>query len=130
MWILKKLIAVSMVGLIAVAQCGCSVFAGSRQTFSVTTSEPDAQIFINGDMVGVGTARTSVRRDQTVSVMAKKEGYYPASRDIGTSLGTLGILDIIGGCIWLLPFIGLASPGSHALDQNAVSLILQKESVK
>ncbi len=57
--------------------------------------------------------------------MAKKDGYYPVTRDIGTKMSTLGILDIIGGCIFLLPFIGLAFPGSQELDQNNISLILQ-----
>jgi hypothetical protein len=56
--------------------------------------------------------------------MAKKDGYHPVTREIGTEMSFLGMLDIIGGCFFLLPFIGLAFPGSHQLDQNNVSLVL------
>jgi len=101
--------------------------AGTRQQFSVTASEADAKIYINGDFIGTGNVKTTVPRARGTSVMVKKEGYYAATRDIGTKMSSLGILDIIGGCIWLVPFIGLAFPGSHELDQNNVSLVLDKE---
>jgi hypothetical protein len=100
------------------------MFVSSRQPFSVTTNVSDAQIFINGEFIGNGNIKTSVPRSQSVSVMAKKDGYYPATRDIGSKMSQIGILDIIGGCIFLLPFIGLAFPGSHETDLNSVSLVL------
>ncbi len=123
--ILKAICSTSLVISLLILQSGCSMFAGSRQPFGVTTNMPDAQIFINGEFVGNGNVKTTVNRNQSVSVMAKKDGYYPVTRDIGTKMSTLGILDIIGGCIFLLPFIGLAFPGSQELDQNNISLILQ-----
>jgi len=119
---------ISLVLIVAVVflQSGCSAFAGSRQSFSVTASERDAQIYINGELVGHGNVQTTVSKNKSVSVMVKKEGYYPATRDIGTTMSFIGILDIIGGCIFLLPFIGLAFPGSHELDKSSVSIILEK----
>lgn len=125
--ILKGICSVSLVVSLLMLQ-GCSMFAGSTQRFSVNTSEPDAQIFINGEFAGTGSVTREVKRDQTVSVMAKKDGYYPVTRDIGVQMSTTGVLDIIGGCIILLPFIGLAFPGSHSLNLDSVSLVMEKVS--
>lgn len=57
-----------------ISQTGCSFLAGSRQTLSVSASEPDAQIFVNGALVGAGAVQTSVKRNQNVSVMINKSG--------------------------------------------------------
>ena len=89
-------------------------------------SEPDAQIYVNGQLIGLGSVETRVKKNQSVSVMAKKEGFYPVSREIDTTISSIGILDIVGGCIFLIPFIGLAAPGAHELDQSSVSLTMQK----
>ncbi len=130
MKIFKAFVSVLLVTSIAFLQSGCSAFAGSRQPFSVTATERDAQIYINGELAGTGSVKTTVRRDQGVSVMAKKEGYYPATRDIGTKMSSLGILDLVAGCCILLPLIGLAFPGSKELDQSNLSIILDKAPIK
>lgn len=126
MKIVKVFVSVLLISLIAILQSGCSSFAGSRQPFSVTASEQDAKIYINGDLVGTGNVKTTVPKDKSVSVMVKKEGYYPATREVGTKMSFIGILDIIGGCIFLIPLIGLAFPGSHELDQSNVSIVIEK----
>lgn len=103
---------------------GCSMFAPSTQQVTVTSSERDAQIFINGNMMGTGVASSSVKTNQDVSIMAKKDGFYPATRTIEPTLSTAGILDIIGGCIWLIPFFGLLASGSHKLDTNNITILM------
>ena len=124
---LKKCFVRALCFVLIVAQAGCSFFAGSTQRFTAMASEPDAQIFINGQLIGVGSVETRVKKNQSVSVMAKKEGFYPATREIDTTMSSIGILDMVGGCIFLIPFIGLAAPGAHELDQSSVTLTMQKE---
>ena len=119
-------VSVLLVISIAILQSGCSSFVGSREPFSVTSSEQDAKIYINGDFAGTGSVKTTVRRDQSVSVMVKKEGYYPATREVGNTMSSVGILDLVAGCCILIPLIGLMFPGSRALDQNNLSLVLDK----
>ena len=130
MEICKTLVSVLLITSIAFLQSGCSAFGGSRERFSVMASERDAQIFINGELIGNGNVQTNVPRDRDVSVMVKKEGYYPSTREVGTKMSFLGILDLIGGCCILLPFFGLCFPGSHELDQSSVSVIMEKQSSK
>ena len=125
--IIKKSISLTLVIALGSLQFACSAFTGSRQSFSVNTPERDAQIYINGEFKGVGNAKATVPRDETVSVLVKKDGFYPASREVGTTMSTTGICDIIAGCMFIIPFIGLLFPGSHELSQNNITVILEKE---
>ncbi len=42
-------------------------------------------------------------------------------------MSTTGILDLIGGCVLLIPFFGLLFPGAHELDENNISIVMEKE---
>ncbi|MFA7674767.1 MAG: hypothetical protein WCY38_01745 [Endomicrobiia bacterium] len=101
------------------------MFASSRQTISIMSNVPETEIYVNGLLVGQGFAvTTSVQRNKNVQIMAKANGYYPSYYNINTEMSTTGILDIIGGVCWLIPFIGLAFPGSKTLSMNNVAMNL------
>ena len=59
----------------AFAVTGCSAFKSSTQVFTVTADPSDAEIYINGNRAGTGTASQSVKRNRDVQVMVKKAGY-------------------------------------------------------
>jgi hypothetical protein len=124
---MRRIVSFILVISIVFLQTGCSAFRSGTQRITVSTSEPDAKIYINGAYAGEGTAMTRVPRDESVSVMAKKDGFLPATRQIGTKMSFTGILDIVGGCIILFPLFGLLFPGSHELDQNNISIALDKD---
>ena len=105
---------------------GCSCFRDSNQTMTVTTDQPDTQIYINGAMAGTGTASAVVKRNENVQLMAKKDGYVTIQRSIGKSLNTTGVLDIVGGCIFLIPLFGLLAAGSNSLDETNVNVMMIK----
>lgn len=114
---------ISLIVLLTFAfQFGCSAFAPRYQSLTVTATETDAQIFINGLPAGKGRAVTRVPRDQDVALMAKKDGFEVSTKEVPSYLGKLGILDIVGGIIWLVPFVGLFFPGSQDLDTYNVTL--------
>lgn len=106
---------------------GCSCFRSSTQTVSVTTDQPGTEIYINGSMVGTGTASTSVKRNETLQLMAKKAGYVTIQQSIGTAMSTSGWLDIIGGCLFLIPFFGLLAAGSRNIEKPNINLMMIKE---
>jgi len=124
---MKKAVSIFLLISFTILQTGCSTLVSGTQRLRVTASESDAKIYVNGAYVGEGTATTRVPRNENVAIMAKKDGFRPASQEIGTKMSNTGILDIIGGCIILIPLIGLAFPGSHALDSNNVNLIMERE---
>lgn len=105
---------------------GCSSFRSSTQTMTVTTDQPGTEIYVNGAMVGTGTASAVVKRNENVQLMAKKDGYVTIQRSIGNSMNTTGVLDIIGGVLMLFPLLGLLAAGSHSLDETNVNVMMLK----
>ena len=105
----------------------CSMFNFSRTPLRVQASEPDAKIYVNGDYIGDGSIQTRVPRHTDVSILVKKKGFRPAQRELTYRLGTVGTIDLLCGFILLIPFIGLAFPGAYVLDQENVTILMEKE---
>jgi len=106
---------------------GCSAFAPKTQTVSATCSEPDAALQVNGQMYK-GSAQTDVARNKTVSIMCTKPGYFPAQKTIDHSLSGTGVADVIGTALFLVPGIGLLTPGAWSLDETAVNIPMMRTS--
>lgn len=103
----------------------CSFFAGTKQTVTVMTNVPTAEIYANGEKVGTGTsAKFKVKRNKTLQLMAKADGYSPAFKDVDTKLSMTGILDFVGFFFILVPIFGLFTPGAKSLDQDNMALEL------
>ena len=127
----KRFVGIVLVVVISFVHSGCSMVVPGRQRFSVTASESDAKIYVNGDYVGQGNVNTRVRRNHDVSVLVKKDGYVPVSRSIGTEFSMTGILDIVGGFIFFcVPWLGLFFPGARQLEQSNVAVVMEKEPEK
>ena len=119
---MKKILAI-IVSISYLTACSC--FTGTRQKVTVMTNVPTAEIYANGERVGQGTtAEFRVKRNKNVQIMVKADGYYPAYKSIDTQLSATGILDIIGIFFFIIPFVGLLTPGSKTLEQNNVAIEL------
>jgi hypothetical protein len=97
------------------------VFQSRQQRVTVTASEADAQIFLNNNPVGTGTVSLELDRDRTYALSATKGGRTGAA-SIGRRISGTGILDIVGGCLFLVPFVGCFTPGFWELDSTVVSV--------
>lgn len=77
--------------------------------------------------MGKGKGTKSVLRDKDVTVMAKLAGYQPATEQIRPRFSTTGVLDMVGGILILVPFLGALSPGFWQHEQTQITLVLTKE---
>ncbi len=114
--------------LLAAAAClltlsACSLFVPSHQPLAVTASEPDADIYVDGALVGKGAVTIDVRRNKSHAIMARV-GNRTGVANVGTSISTTGVLDVVGGVLFLFPFIGIAGPGFFSLDPDTVTVII------
>lgn len=116
-----------ILGLLLPCLAACSALTPPTDTITVTSDPLEAEIFINGNRAGVGSASAEVPRDASVQIMARMEGHETVNRTIGYQLGGQAYLDIIGGFIWLVPFIGLAAPGKYNLEEKNVHISLPRE---
>ncbi|MCK5852342.1 hypothetical protein KAH27_04855 [bacterium] len=123
---LQSVICVVLCVSILTATSGCSAFRSSKQTITIACHPAGAQATVNGDLYNI-PAKVSVRRDESVSIQCFKKGYQPYNRVIGTHMNTTGILDVVGTFIFIVPCVGLFTPGAHSLDDRNVLATLYKE---
>lgn len=117
---MKKIISLTLALSISVS--GCSAFVPKTQTVNASCSEPDATLQVNGGQTYEGKAIVETRRDKVFSYMCYKQGYYPAQKSISYSISPTGVADFIGSMIFILPIIGIFSPGAWDLDETDVTI--------
>ena len=118
--ILRKSVPLTLAVLMPVAS-GCSVFQPRTQRVTIVPSEPDAKIYLNNNPVGTGKTTLELERNRTYAVSARS-GQNMGSASIGRRVSGTGVLDIVGGCIFLVPFVGCFTPGFWELDTSIVSV--------
>jgi hypothetical protein len=105
---------------------GCSVLASKTQSVKIACSESDATLQINGGETFTGKTQIEARRNKTVAAACFKPGYFTAQKYISSSLSTTGMYDLAGSFIFVLPAIGLFTPGAWSLDETDVTLTMVK----
>ena len=105
----------------------CS-FAGShRQSLTVMATDPQATIYVDGQLVGTGTVTVKVKRNRAHSIVARV-GDRTGIGHVGKTVSPLGMLDLVGGLVFLLPFIGILAPGFWALSDDSVVVSVPTDS--
>lgn len=121
---MKKIVSLAVAISISVA--GCSAFVPKTQTVKAACSEPDATLQINGGLTYTGQAQLEARRDKVFSYACFKPGYYPAQKTVSYSISHTGIADFVGSMIFIIPIVGIFSPGAWDLDEKDVTINMIK----
>lgn len=123
-----KHIAVALSLILVIGQTGCSFLMNRMVPLGVSCSDPEAELFVDGNPIGKGNTEVMVTRDQVHTVMARK-GDRANTVAVGTKTSTAGILDLIGTFLFLLPVVGFLTPGCSSLDRDHVSIVLPNVTV-
>ena len=115
----SRLIAIAL----AVQTAGCSAFVPWEQHVSITASDPQAQVMIDNQIVGTGHVETDLPRDRSYSIVATAHG-QTAVATIDHHISTTGILDIVGTFFFIVPIIGVFTPGFWDLDPTNVHIVI------
>lgn len=116
-----------MILIYSTALSGCSFFGGSSQNFTVSSNPTGATVRINGQPIGVTPLQHQVSRKGDLLVEVEKTGYKSQFRQTSRKLSGLGIADVIGGAVILLPLIGLVSPGAWEQDPSVIGFFLDPD---
>jgi hypothetical protein len=106
---------------------GCSIFGGSSQQLTVISDPSGAQVLINGTAAGTTPLQYEVPRRGDLVVEVQKPGYKSQSRMTGRKLSSIGIVDVVGGAIFLLPLLGLIAPGAWEQDPSTFGITLEAD---
>lgn len=109
--------------LLAVSLTGCSLFVPYRQTISISGHPANATVTVNGQQMTT-PANIKVRRNKSVNIVVSKPGYNSFVSNSGYTLSSWGVLDIVGGVFFLVPFVGLIAPGAYELSQDHFNYVL------
>jgi hypothetical protein len=101
----------------------CSAFLPKTQTTDVTCSPEGAVVVVNGQRYK-SPAQFEAKRNRDLSIQCRKEGYETAQRTVGHHFNATGVLDVVGTVLYLLPGIGLLTPGAYSLDETNVNIEL------
>lgn len=120
------------VGVVVLMVCylnltACSIFGGSSQSLTVNSDPPGANVLINGTLAGTTPLQHQVSRRGDLTVEVQKAGYTPQTRVTGRKLSSVGIVDVIGGALFLLPLLGLIAPGAWEQDPGIIGITLEPE---
>jgi hypothetical protein len=106
---------------------GCSLFVPARQMINIESSEPQAKVWINGLYQGETPVQSRVLRNHNILLLVKKEGFETQKKFVECHFNTTGVLDIVGTCCFLLPLLGVVSPGAYSLDETDFQVHLVAE---
>lgn len=113
---------------VIVATCylaGCSLFGPRYETIGVSSDPPGAKVNVSGRPVGTTPVRFEVHRGENLLLEVQKPGYQTQYRSASRKLSTLGILDVVGGAMLLLPLIGLISSAAWEHDPAEFGITLE-----
>ncbi|MEW6741589.1 MAG: hypothetical protein AB1486_02425 [Planctomycetota bacterium] len=107
----------------------CALSQPMEQQVTITTDRA-AELFIGKKKIGETTSpdyttTLMLARNESCTVMANDSSGATGRASIGTKLSALGILDIIGGCFFLIPFITLITGHAYELDPTRLKISLQ-----
>ena len=116
--------ALVLLAVVLLIPCqSCSLFASSTQSVAITATDMSADIYVDGSIVGRGAVTIDMKRNKSHSILARV-GDRVAATTIGTSISATGVLDIVGGVLFLIPLIGIVGPGFWELDATSVTVAL------
>lgn len=113
--------------VIACYMAGCSLFGPTKQSIDVRSNPPEAQVLVNGKPMGITPLRFDVDRRDDMLLEIQKSGYHREYRKSSSNLSGLGLLDVVSGFFWLIPFVGLTSSAAWQHDPADFEITLLPE---
>jgi|HubBroStandDraft_5_1064220.scaffolds.fasta_scaffold40168_3 hypothetical protein len=102
----------------AFAMQGCSAFQPKQQSVTIIAPDEGATIYVDNSPVGKSPVTIMLDRNKTYAVSASSGG----TASIGRKISGTGVLDIVGTCLFIIPVIGLFTPGFWELDPTTVRI--------
>lgn len=122
MSLFEKIINMGCAGALAVLT-GCSAFRPQTQLVNISCTPQDAVLTVNGQRY-VSSVQIDAKRNRDLSIQCYKDGYVPYQRTIGHHFNETGALDAVGTVLFLVPGVGLFTPGAWSLDETDITIAL------
>jgi hypothetical protein len=118
-----RAVVCALTSVCLICTSGCSLFVGPTQSVTIRASDPMAKILVDGKEVGTGTVAVGLDRRRSHTVVATSPNGSGAAT-INKRISGLGVVDIVGGCFWLVPFIGVLGAGFWELEPLDLQIVV------
>ncbi len=118
---MRRLLVIVLIFSVTGFSTACSLASPSSQTITIVPSHPKAEVVVDGQVRGTGTMSLELKKNRGHSFLARC-GNSSGVANVERNMSSTGMLDLIGGFLLLVPFIGLASPGAWELSPSTVSV--------
>ena len=119
----NSFVSVSL-AVVLLLMTSCSLFSSHTQMVHVYSEPSGATVRYEGRNY-VTPFSVEVPRNRSFDCEVRMEGYEKEHLSSYTTLSSTGILDLIGGCIILFPWLGFLSPGAMELQKSSWDIQLQ-----
>lgn len=109
---------------ICLALPACSAFQPPTQNVTVATTTPGATIKANGVTVGQSPVTFKAKRNRDLNLIATKPGYNDSAMVVSRQTSGTFMLDLVGGFFFLVPWVGILTPGAYELSSTQVEMPL------
>lgn len=127
-WVASRARPPLLLLLVLLAAGSCSLVTGTTQPVSITTSVPNAQVWVDGVPVGRtgGGAPlvTAIKKRGSHVVHATAEGQSSYPFRLTSTFSSIGTLDAVGCYVLLLPCLTLITGHAYTLEPEGVYLEL------
>ena len=124
---MNKALRMAISFIFIVQMIGCSALRPVNQPVNFTCDPKEGVELIVSGKKYICPVTVELPRNREFSVEGYKEGHEVYKRTISYhSNTTFIILDIVGGCIWAVPFLGLLTPGTKDLDETDIYVKLMR----
>ena len=124
-----NLVMLAMAAVLPLLTQSCGLLVSGTQPVTINAPPPEADIYVDGAFIGKESVAVDLQRNHAHTVQARFEGRV-ATATIGTKLSEYAVLDIIGGLLIIVPFIGLAGDGARSLTKTSIALTVPPKDAK
>ena len=122
----RKIVGCAMAAALLLQTVGCSLFAPWSEEVLIDSDPQGAEVVVPGHRLTT-PATVTVPCDKDLTVVVRKEGFRTQSSSVRRTLGKCGVLDVVGTVLFIVPAVGLFSPGAYTLDHHTVFFVLEKK---
>ena len=110
---------------VALQGCWATMFSTSKQTVTVTSTEPGANVYLNGQLEGTTPTKIRVKRNTGGEVKVEKAGYKTHNEILYRhGANPLAYVDI---CMGVYPYyVDMATGAAYTLNKKAMTVDLVK----
>ncbi len=92
---MKRLLTIMLSVGLAVQTSGCAyLFHGTSDQITINSPDPNAEIYLNDQLIGRGNASATVDRGKEYEIAAKEKGCEPATARTGDKFDPVSLLGI------------------------------------